>query len=322
MRRGSEPGADRLRGRVGWRPASCSRRSPRRRRTRGCRPRRSGRRRRCHRGSCGSGRRSRPWSRPAGGRSPPTAGSTWRATRPWAVRWSLTGVASRRLGLRRASRDRTAGSAAAAGPANETRSRPARSERAEATDGGGHGTIVAATGRALGYGLWVRVAWRVGTWVPWAHPGIPTTRAPVTRRRRRVGRCRARTEPKGASPWLPSAEPKPPGPAHSRTGSGTVSAVTSGRSADLPVSWSARTEVRRWQDQPGRAARGGAFRLLRHGPVRQPGPRRAPARSPRRRGRGHVRQGRGGLECRVERPDGPRSRARDLGRGLQRGRRG
>ena len=42
--------------------------------------------------------------------------------------------------------------------------------------------------------------------------------------------------------WLPSDEPKSPGPATSPTGSGTVSAVSSGAFTDLPVSWAARTE--------------------------------------------------------------------------------
>ncbi len=90
------------------------------------------------------------------------------------------------------------------------------------------------------------------------------------------------------------------------TGSGTVSAMTSGVVRRLPVSWAAQDRVVRRQDESRGAACRGARRLLRDGAVGDAGSRRDAAGAARRRGRGDLRQARCRLAGRLERADGAR----------------
>ena len=94
------------------------------------------------------------------------------------------------------------------------------------------------------------------------------------------------------------------------TGSGTVSAVSSGAFSDLPVSWAARTEASDGKTSPEElvaAAHSACFAMALSGALGRAG---HAAGAARRLGRGHLRQARGGLAGRLERADGPRRGAR------------
>ena len=97
-------------------------------------------------------------------------------------------------------------------------------------------------------------------------------------------------------------------------GSGTVSAMSSGAFAELPVSWAARTESSDGKTSPEELVGRSPRRLLLDGPVRGARPGRDAARAVGGVGRGDVRQARRRLARRVERTDRARLGARRIER--------
>ena len=94
------------------------------------------------------------------------------------------------------------------------------------------------------------------------------------------------------------------------TGSGAVSAISSGAFSSLPVSWAARTESSDGRTSPEELVAAAHAVVLRHGPVRRARSRRDAAGAPGRVGGGHIRQARCRLAGRLECADGPGRRAR------------
>ena len=108
----------------------------------------------------------------------------------------------------------------------------------------------------------------------------------------------------------------------SPTGSGEVSAISSGAFSDLPVTWAARTETSDGKTSPEElvaAAHSSCFAMALSGALARAG---HPAGAAGRLRRGHLRQARGGLAGRVERADRARRGPGHLRRRLRGGRRG
>jgi osmotically inducible protein OsmC len=116
-------------------------------------------------------------------------------------------------------------------------------EGAEGTDGSEHNWIV-GDGARTGYGLWVRVdvvRWYLSARAQAALlPAFDTIQGHA--KGHGVGPSKVSIPPKGAIPMpaIRRAEATWSGPL--ATGSGAVSAISSGVFSDLPVTWAARTE--------------------------------------------------------------------------------